>query len=73
MAVTSKIREPLDFGEALIKDWQVAGLAKPSVFKPLIATIEQALIVKSLGHLAPKDKDSLQALIRSILVSESDP
>ncbi len=73
MAVTSQIREPLDFGEALIKDWQVAGLAKPSVFKPLIATIEQALIVKSLGHLSTKDKNSLQALIRSILVSESEP
>ncbi|UOG66023.1 toxin-antitoxin system, toxin component, MazF family protein (plasmid) [Leptospira noguchii] len=69
MAVTSQIREPLDLGEALISDWQAAGLAKPSVFKPLIATIEQALIVKSLGHLSPKDKNALQALIRSILVS----
>ncbi|AVV79216.1 toxin-antitoxin system, toxin component, MazF family protein [Leptospira santarosai] len=70
MSVTSQIRKPLYFGEALIYDWQIAGLAKPSAFKPLIATIEQSLIVKSLGHLSTKDKNSLQAPIHSVLVSE---
>lgn len=40
MAITSHIRQPLASGEALLHDWQAAGLAKPSVFKPLIATLE---------------------------------
>ncbi|WP_061218256.1 type II toxin-antitoxin system PemK/MazF family toxin, partial [Leptospira weilii] len=48
MAITSQIRQPLAMGENLIQDWQKAGLAKPSVFKPLIATIEQIQIVKVL-------------------------
>jgi mRNA interferase MazF len=41
MAITSQIRESLATGEAKVEDWQDAGLIKPSVFKPLIATIEK--------------------------------
>ena len=33
MAITSQVRHPLGFGEALVADWQVAGLIKPSVLK----------------------------------------
>ncbi|WP_061250019.1 type II toxin-antitoxin system PemK/MazF family toxin [Leptospira alstonii] len=67
MAITSQIREPLAMGEALIQDWQKAGLAKPSVFKPLIATIEQIQIVKVLGQLSPTDRNNLQKIIHTIL------
>jgi mRNA interferase MazF len=49
LAVTSQVRTPLSFGEALVADWQAAGLIKPSVFKPLVATIEQALVIRPLG------------------------
>ena len=31
MAINSQVREPLGTGEALLQDWQAAGLAKPSV------------------------------------------
>jgi mRNA interferase MazF len=47
MAITSRVRQPLATGEALLQDWQAAGLAKPSVFKPLIATLEKTQIVKT--------------------------
>ena len=40
MAVTSQVRQPPATGEVSLQDWQAAGLAKPSVFKPLIATLE---------------------------------
>jgi len=53
MAVTGQTRQPLQAGEDLLQDWQAAGLAKPSVFKPLIATIEQGRIVKMMGQLLP--------------------
>ncbi|WP_082287732.1 type II toxin-antitoxin system PemK/MazF family toxin [Leptospira noguchii] len=69
MAITSQIREPLAYGETLISDWKHAGLAKPSVFKPLIATIEQPAIVKSLGILSSQDKNSLLAILKEILRS----
>ena len=40
MAITSQVRTPLGFGEAMIVDWQGAGLVKESVLKPVFTTIE---------------------------------
>lgn len=67
MAITSQIRQPLVTGEALLQDWQVAGLAKPSVFKPLIATLEQNQIVKVMGQLSAADREGLGKVIQTIL------
>ena len=55
MAITSQVRTPLGFGEALVADWQSAGLIKLSVFKPVFATIEQGLVVRTLGALSVAD------------------
>lgn len=35
MAITSQVRTPLDFGEAMVGDWQEAGLVKTSVLEPV--------------------------------------
>ncbi len=43
MAITSQVRTPRSFGEALIGNRQAAGLLKPSVLKPVFTAIEQAL------------------------------
>lgn len=67
MAITSQIRQPLATGEAILQDWQRAGLAKPSVLKPLIATLEQNQIVKVMGQLSAADRESLGKVIRTIL------
>ena len=67
MAITSQIRQPLTVGETLIQDWQTAGLAKPSVFKPLIATIEKERIIKVMGQLTDQDQQGLQEIIQTIL------
>ena len=67
MAITSKVRAPLDFGEAPVTDWQSAGLIKLSVFKPVFATIEQGLVVRTLGALSIADVGALrEAVARSI-------
>lgn len=69
LAITSQIREPLGYGEARVRDWQDAGLLKPSVFKPLIATIEQGQIIRSMGRLSERDYQSLHQLLSSFLVT----
>ncbi len=69
MAITSQVRQPLAIGEAILQDWQTAGLVKPSVFKPLIATIEQSRIVKTMGQLSAADRESLGKVIQTILGS----
>ena len=41
MAITSQVKSPSYFGDIAINDWQLAGLLKPSVIKPIFATIEK--------------------------------
>jgi len=60
MAITSQVRQPLGFGEALVADWQAAGLIKPSVLKPVFTTIEQGLVVRTLGALSAADLRALR-------------
>jgi len=67
MAITSRVRQPLGVGEAMLQDWQTAGLVKPSVLKPLIATIEQSQIVKRMGRLSVADKANVTKVIQGIL------
>lgn len=67
LAITSRIRLPLALGETVLQEWQAAGLAKPSMLKPLIATIEQACIVKTLGRLSTADRQNLSRTIQTIL------
>ncbi len=63
MAITSQVRTPLGFGEALVSDWQAAGLIKPSVLKPVVTTIEQGLVVRSMGALPGADLQTLRETI----------
>jgi mRNA interferase MazF len=67
MAITSQVRSPLAFGESSVLDWQAAGLLKPSVIKPVLATLEQRLVRKTLGCLSEADRSALKDVIRLIL------
>lgn len=67
MAVTSQIRSKLVFGEAIIEDWQAAGLLKPSLIKPIVFTAEKSIIRKSLGQLEEKDNKSLKIIIDTVI------
>jgi len=67
LAVTSQVRPALGFGEALIEDWQSAGLLKPSVLKPVVFTAEATLLRKSLGRLTDRDQQTLRGVLQTIL------
>ena len=67
MAITSQLREPFATGETALQDWQAAGLAKPSVLKPLIATLEKEQIVKKLGQLSAEDRKRLSSALYGVL------
>lgn len=66
MAVTSQIRPANNF-DIPVTDWQTAGLVKPSVAKPVIATIEKTLIIKRLGRLGEQDRKTLAESLKAIL------
>jgi mRNA interferase MazF len=62
MAITSQVRQPLAFAEALIVDWQGAGLIKASVLKPVFTTIEQGLVNRKMGALSAADVKVLRGV-----------
>lgn len=61
--LTSKIRNLLP-GEFPLKFWKKAGLNVPTAVKRGIYTINQTLIVKTLGKLEPSDSQQLQNSIK---------
>jgi mRNA interferase MazF len=67
IAVTSQLRPALAFGELLVKEWKKAGLLKPSLLKPVLATIEKSLVLHRLGQLQDPDRRALQSLLHAIL------
>ena len=67
MAITSQVRPPLAFGEAMIADWQSAGLIKASVLKPVFTTIEQGLVVRVMGQLSVADVKSLHEVVGDVI------
>jgi len=67
MAITSQVKSAAATGEVIIANWENAGLLKPSVIKPVIATIEQTLVRNQLGHLDEVDRTSLQSVLQKIL------
>jgi mRNA interferase MazF len=66
MAVTSRVRAEA-FSEVGVHRWREAGLLKPSVLKPLIATIEKRAIRRRLGRLHKDDLNALSKLLGAIL------
>jgi len=68
MAVTSQLRPSPTLGEVQVDQWQAAGLLKPSVIKPVFATLERALVIRQLGTLlVATDRADLRRAISEIL------
>jgi mRNA interferase MazF len=67
MAVTSQLRPNPGLGDAWISHWEAAGLLKPSVVKPVFATLEQRLVLRRLGALDDDDQAALKRAISEII------
>ena len=67
MAVTSQLRPTPQLGEVWLRQWQGAGLLKPSAIKPVLATLEQGLVIRQLGVLDAEDQHALRTAIGQII------
>lgn len=67
MAITSQFYPADSLGEVWIAGWRAAKLLKPSVIKPVFATLEQNLVIRRLGALEPRDQSALHAGINVVL------
>lgn len=67
MAITSQLRPNRGLGEAVVSAWQAAGLLKPSVVKPVFATLEQRLVIRILGVFEANDQAALRRAISEVI------
>lgn len=67
MAIISQIRLQSQFGDAVVTDWEAAGLLKPSAIKPVVASIEQSLMINKLGRLELADITALKHVLANII------
>ena len=67
MAITSQLRPTPVLGEVWLRSWKAAGLIKPSAVKPVVATLEQSLIIRTLGALTTEDQEALRLAIGRII------
>jgi mRNA interferase MazF len=67
MALTS-----VDQGEGTqaLQDWKDAGLVKPTWVKPLLATVDMAIVEKRLGRLSERDRRSIADSLREVMAGE---
>jgi len=56
-------------GEVAVAQWKEAGLLKPSVLKPVVATIERGLVLRKLGRLEEEDRQALRGVLDVVLGS----
>jgi mRNA interferase MazF len=68
MAITSQLRPHFAFGEVWTSRWREAGLIKPSVVKPVFATLGQSLLVRQIGSISTDDKAALRQSIATTLM-----
>ncbi|TAM47536.1 MAG: type II toxin-antitoxin system PemK/MazF family toxin [Gammaproteobacteria bacterium] len=66
MAITSQTRAANRF-DIPVNNWREAGLLMPSVIKPVLATIERALVLRRLGQLKDEDCQTLTEKLKGIL------
>ena len=67
MPITSQLRTDAGSFDVQVADWQAAGLLKPSAVKPLIATLEQALVIRRLGVLQDADQQAVRDAIAQMM------
>jgi mRNA interferase MazF len=67
MAVTSQARPGSGIGESAVEGWKDAGLLKPSVVKPILATVDRDLILRKLGTLHDHDREAVRRALAAIL------
>ena len=55
------------FGDVVLVPFPFSGLPKASLLKPVLATIEQGLILRKLGALQGSDVQAVRSALRQTL------
>jgi mRNA interferase MazF len=65
--ITSQVEALRLEGDVLLAQWRRAGLLHPSLLRVAkVATVDEELIEKTIGHLAPPDRTAAQSAFRAV-------
>jgi mRNA interferase MazF len=68
--ITSQVESLRLEGDVLLSEWRAAGLLHPSLLRiGKVATVDEDLIEKKIGRLAPPDHAAAAAALRSVFSS----
>lgn len=54
-------------GDLRLAKWHEAGLLKPTWLKPLVATINESFVERSLGVLAAEDQKKVKSIVEILI------
>jgi mRNA interferase MazF len=66
LAITSQLSHVGEYAHYEFVDWETAGLLKASLIRPMMATIEQGLIVRCPQHATTTDLSELERVLDDI-------
>jgi mRNA interferase MazF len=68
--ITSQVEALRLEGDVLLSEWKAAGLLHPSLLRMTkVATVDEELIEKTIGRLAPPDEDAARAAFQRVFAA----
>ena len=65
--ISSQVGNPVPPDEYEIVDWPHVGLLFPSVVRPKLFTLEDSIVVRSLGHIPVAEMQQIDQRLRMVL------
>ncbi len=69
-AITSRVPAVLSPLEVGLADWRSAGLARPSVVKPVALTVERSVVMQRLGRYSARDCAQIAGMVGACLTTQ---
>ena len=66
-AITTNLSAAMSAVDYVLREWQVANLRYPSAFKPLLFTLEPALVLHQVGQTTAHDLTEVDIRLRRAL------
>lgn len=62
--LTSNLNSDKKEGDYLLKEWQEAGLPKPSMIRMKIMTLDKDFIIKKIGEIQSMDRLEIDSIVK---------
>ena len=63
--MTSQMVVSPKIGDYKLQEWKAAGLPKPSIIRMKFATIDQTIVIKTIGEIEAVDREEIEKVLIS--------